>query len=317
MAEERIEVVYHKAAPGKRLLAHIIDIGLLFMSAVILFTISNLIVNNSGLYQKNQEALISVRNESNLYINNVDAVTYVSDDEAFPTYEAKKNELSTRINNFYHNSTYFSNDNVLKEYDQRKLSATRDSIHLFEEKDGVVVERSVDNQYLFDFYAEEFKDRSLAYLVNNPYYFNLTRFTFLTSIIEAVSSLTISFIIFYLVLPLTCFKRGRQTVGMKLEKVGIITVTAENESAGKYVLRFLFMFFVFVPINFVSFLIPSFVSMGMMYMTKTNSSLVNYVFNDYMVDVTNQKIYYSALEREEAQNKLKEISIENRDLRLK
>ena len=317
MAEERIEVVYHKAAPGKRLLAHIIDIGLLFMSAVILFTISNLIVNNSGLYQKNQEALISVRNESNLYINNVDAVTYVSDDETFPTYEAKKNELSTRINNFYHNSTYFSNDNVLKEYDQRKLSATRDSIHLFEEKDGVVVERSVDNQYLFDFYSEEFKDRSLAYLVNNPYYFNLTRFTFLTSIIEAVSSLTISFIIFYLVLPITCFKRGRQTVGMKLEKVGIITVTAENARAGKYVLRFLFMFFVFVPINFVSFLIPSFVSMGMMYMTKTNSSLANYVFNDYMVDVTNQKIYYSALEREEVQNKLKEISIENRDLRLK
>ena len=54
-----------------------------------------------------------------------------------------------------------------------------------------------------------------------------------------------------------------------------------------------------------------------MYFTKSNSSLVNYVFNDYMVDVTDQKIYFNALEREEFEIKLQEISIENKDLRLK
>jgi hypothetical protein len=36
-----------------------------------------------------------------------------------------------------------------------------------------------------------------------------------------------------------------------------------------------------------------------------------------MVDVTDQKIYFDAVEREEAEIKLQEISIENRDLLLK
>ena len=64
-------------------------------------------------------------------------------------------------------------------------------------------------------------------------------------------------------------------------------------------------------------MIPTFVSITMMYVNKTNSSLVNYVFNDYMVDITAQDIYLNDLERIEAQESLKQASLENKDYRLK
>ena len=104
---------------------------------------------------------------------------------------------------------------------------------------------------------------------------------------------------------------------MKLEKIALISVYADNISIGKYIGRFFFMFFVFIILNFVSFTLPSIVSISMMYLTKTNSSLVNYVFNDYVVDVSIQKIYMSALEREESEIHLKDVSIENNDFSIK
>lgn len=317
MSEGKIEVTYAKASVGKRMLAHIIDIGLLFLSTAIIFSLSNMVITNSRFYKNKQEEFIVIKNESRLYENNIDIVTYVSDDTLFPTYFAKKEEIKNRLEEFYHNPTYFSNNTKYEEYQNRKLEYQVNGIYLFEKDGDDIVERNVDDVYLFEFYKNEINDYAMAYLVNNSKYFALNSFTFLTSIIQIAVAVTVAFIIFYLVFPLAVFKRGRQTIGMKLEKFGIITLKAENESAGKYVGRFFFMYFIFLPINFVSFLIPSFVSIGMMYFTKSNSSLVNYVFNDYMVDVTNQKIYFSALEREEAEENLKNMSIENKDLYLK
>ena len=120
-----------------------------------------------------------------------------------------------------------------------------------------------------------------------------------------------------MVLPLTCFKRGRQTIGMKLEKIGLISVKAVNVGVGKFVGRFVFNYFVFFILDFVGFLIPAIVSVTMMYVNKTNSNLTNYVFNDYAVDVADKTIYLNALEREESEFKLQEISIENKDFTLK
>ncbi len=77
------------------------------------------------------------------------------------------------------------------------------------------------------------------------------------------------------------------------------------------------MYLVFLPINVATFLIPSFISIGMMYFNKTNSSLVNYIFNDYIVDISNQDIYFNDMEREEAIESLKSLTLDNKDFSLK
>ena len=73
----------------------------------------------------------------------------------------------------------------------------------------------------------------------------------------------------------------------------------------------------FFYLDIFAFLIPAIVSISMTFLSKTNSSLANYVFNDYMVDTTNKKIYYDAFERNMAEERLKKASIENKDFIIK
>ncbi len=313
MENSKTEVVYTKAKPGRRMLAHIMDIGIFLFTAIMLFTVSNLVVKNSSSYIRSMERLAQVKNESGIFTDNIVISTYVEDNAKFPNTTDKKEYLRKGIDYFYHNPTYF--DDIAKQmeiYDKRRLDSS-----LFEEKDGQVVEKNVDVQQLYTFYKSEVDDRAVVLLLNNLEYVSLSRISFIAALIEIIISATLSFIIFYYIFPAFIFRRGRQTIGMKLSKVGLITIHAVNETLGIYTLRAVFMFFVFIPINFVSFMIPTFVSITMMYVNKTNSSLVNYVFNDYMVDVTAQDIYLNDLERIEAQESLKQASLENRDYRLK
>ena len=317
-SNNKIEVVYKKAKLGKRMLAYFIDIGLLFISTFLLLSIINIPITHSGWYKSKQEELVQLRNDSGLYIDGINIVDYVNDNEKYPSYEEKNSEISKSIDSFYKNPTYIDDiTKTQKEYDNRRLSAKKDGVNLFVKNEDKVVENAVSPQYLYDFYVDELSNYTFAYLTTNTNYFYLTRFAFLVSAIEFVSLFTLFFVVYFLVLPLTCFKRGRQTIGMKIENVGLISIKAVNITVGKYIGRFVFNYFVFFILNFVGFLIPSIVSITMMFVNKTNSNLPNYVFNDYAVDVTDQRIYLNSLERAESEFKLQEISIENKDFTLK
>ena len=317
-SNNKIEVVYKKAGLGKRMFGYFIDISLLFLTSFILFSIINIPVTHSGWYKAKKDELVQLKNGSGLYIDGINIVDYVADDTQFPSFEEKKETLSTAIDNFYQNTTYLKDLEEIKiQYETRKLSAKKNGTNLFVVNGEQVVENNVSDEWLYNFYADEVSDYTLAYLFRNSKYFYLTRFSFLVSAIEFVVLFTFSFLIYFLVLPLTCFKRGRQTIGMKLSKVGIISVHALNVSTGKFVGRFIFNYIVFFPLNFVGFLLPSIVSISMMYLNKTNSNLTNYVFNDYAVDVSDKLIYLNSLERAESEFKLQEISLENKDFTLK
>ena len=314
----KIEVVYKKAKLGRRMFAYFIDIGILLLSTFLMFSIVNIPVTHSEWFKAKATELVEIKNDSGLYVEGINIIDYLTDNEDYPSYEEKKNELSKRIDEFYKNTTYFDDlEKIEDEYKNRRIDAKKDGVKLFVLEDGKVVENAVSAELLYNFYVEEMQNYTLAYLTRNANYFYLTRFSFFVSLIEFACLYTLFFVVYFLILPLTCFKRGRQTIGMKMEKVGIISVKAVNVSAGKYIGRFVFNYFVFSILNFVGFLIPSIVSVSMMYMNKTNSNLPNYVFNDYAVDVTDKMIYLNDLERAESEFKLQEISIENNDLTLK
>ena len=104
---------------------------------------------------------------------------------------------------------------------------------------------------------------------------------------------------------------------MKLSRIGLLDVHALTVKKSSFILRTLFDLLVFVYVNIVSFMIPSFISIGMMYLTKTNQSLTNYIFNDYFVDCSNQHIYLDEGERQFAKSNLEKVSIENKDFIIK
>ena len=311
---QKKEIVYTKAKPGKRLFAHFIDLSFLFLATAIFFSITNMLMVKTPLYKGKANDLVQLKNNTGLYVNGESVISYVQKNPDLDSYAKKKTELSNRIDTFYNNPTYFKGFDIFKQYNNRKLAKST----LFELVDDVVVEKTGANEEkLYNFYKDEIENYSFGYMARNPAYFNLVRFEFYGSLVQIAILLVVFYTTFYLVIPLTWGKRGRQTIGMKLSRFGIICYDANNEPTGKYIGRFFFCFVVFIPLNFVSFLIPSLVSIGMMIFNKTGSSLPNYVFNDYMVDVTNQKIYLDDLEREEASLHLSEMNVENQNLLLK
>ena len=313
------EVIYTKARVGRRMLAHIIDFGIFTLIAIGLFTLFHVTMRYSSYYQGKFNALQVLRDESGLYVGDQQVTEYIKDSKKYPTYTEKKDELAARLEKFYHSKTYFGESTVaLDGYHARQLDATYKGTNLFVENDEhKIVENGLAPVRYYKFYSSEIDNHALGYMLKNREYYSLVRFTFLSAIVEAVIAIFLSYTTFYYILPATCFKLGRQTIGMKLEKIALISVRADNETFGIFTLRSLFNFFIFFPINFVSFLLPTFISLTMMFVNKTNSSLSNYVFNDYMVDISNQEIYFNEFEREYAQEHITEASIENKDFKIK
>ena len=131
-ATNKKEVVYKKAKLGKRMLAYFIDIGLLLMSALIMLSVINIPITHSSWYKSKENELTEIRNETGLYVGGINIVDYLTDNNEYPSYEEKKNELSTRIDNFYKNTTYFNDLNKIQnDYENRKSNAKKDGVNLF------------------------------------------------------------------------------------------------------------------------------------------------------------------------------------------
>lgn len=315
---KKTEVVYDKAPISKRLLAYFFDISIWLLTSLIVFTAVNSIVNQTSFYKTKANELTSIRAESKMYVDGQVITSYVESSEEFTSTEQKKEFLSQSIDAFYSNTRFFENTNHLSDYQSRKTKANKGDLKLFKaDENNQIIENDVLPAYLLDFYKTEINDYALGYLLHDARYFDLTRFEFLKVIVEAVVVATLFFIVYFLVLPVTCFNRGRQSLGMKLARIGLVNIHALTPSFKHYFLRFLFNLFIGLYLNIISFLIPSFVTIGMMFLTKTNQGLTNYVFNDYFVDVTNQHIYLDEGERQSSKTNLENMSIENKDLLLK
>lgn len=319
--ENKIEVVYTKGKMSKRLFAYFIDLSLLILMSFVFLSLSNMVVQSTPMFKEREAELTEIKNDSKLYVDNVYILTYVNDSEEFESFTQKKEFISSALDEFYNNPEYFKSIvEIQADYNKRKADAVNESnIHVFvkNSEDVLIENEQVSPEDLYNFYYTEIDEHALSYLVNNSRYFWLQSHAFIAMVIQFVIISTIMFTVTYLVLPLTCFKRGRQTLGMKMARIGLIEVTAVNQPAGKYVGRFFFMLFVMYYLNFFAFLLPSIVSVTMMFVSKTAQSLVNYVFNDYIVDVTDQKIYMDEMERYVQTAKLSEMSIENNDVVLK
>lgn len=321
MPEKKIEVEYTKATIGKRLLASLVDFFCLFFIAFVIYSLSNMAYEKTSSYQGLLSTREEIKLESGLYTEDGTLIVeYATSDTSFTSYEERKDYLSQKIDAFYLNEKFFdlSNNTSKADYEERKLEyKTDDETFLFEEQDGKVVERNVKPEELFSFYSDEVNNYCLKYLFNSDGYSYTTRMIFIVSVVIFLISLIVSYTIFYLIFPLTFLKRGRQTLGMKLFNISLIGYNALNITTGKYVGRFFFNLLIMVILDFFSFLLPMIVSVSMMYFTKTNQNLTNYVFNDYAVDTKDDDVYLNYLEYLDKKSTSTQAKLENQDLVIK
>ncbi len=286
----KTELEYFVAPIWRRFVALVLDFFLIAFTAFALYGLSNMALAETPWFKDVAAERSSYQEASGLYENGYSLVEKLDQDTDASVRE-KKDILADCLETFYVNSE-FCEDNAIIDYNERRKEARYGVVFLFSEvENGVYEENDVNPQYLYDFYVDDFNRYALGYLSSYGPYAETTRFYFWSSFVQIVSYLTLSLVVYWLVLPLTAFKRGRMTIGRKIMNVAILGANALTPTKGRYLLRFLFVYFVYFWIGFFSFLIPELVSVGMQMFSKRQQDLAEYVLNQYSVDSRNRDIY--------------------------
>ncbi len=326
--EQVTEVEYTKAKLTSRWIAALVDFALFFVLAIILYGCTYWITSSIPGYTSQVELREQLQEESGIYSDGTTLIsTTVTEDSTMSTYEQKR-YLSNVIDEFYLNETFFEYNTYVEELDEtytsyyiayqaRKAEAVDDNgNNIFITENGILYVEDVYSDDLYvDFYVDEIESYCVNYLVVNEDYLNATQLIFNTSITELVLCAFTGFFLAYVVPPLI-FKRGRQSLGMKVTHISLISAEALNVTTGKYWLRSLWLIlFGFVLVT-VAFLIPLIVSVSMMHLSKRNQDFFDYISNTYVIDSSKQDVYLDYAEYWHRTEGRQAASIENKDFKI-
>ena len=290
---EPIKVTYSKAAIWRRVLAFVTDLFLLISLTGLTFAVVNTFLPDAPFYAEKIQKRNALQVDSKLYAEpGVDIVSYAKADASpFRNDVERKDYVSARLEEFYTVHQYCP-ATAKAEYESRKALATSEAgVPLFELVDGKLVEKNLNPAFFLDFYEKELKNYATGFLFQVDEYLETTRFIFLCTVVEIVVAATVFFFLFYLVIPLWVFPKGRKTLGRAVFGIGILNKKALVPTRKNYALRALFEYGVFLYLDFFGFLIPIIVSTTMLFLSEKSQNLPDFVFGHYMVDVRGNEVY--------------------------
>lgn len=295
-----IEKVIHYKRVGliKRTFISLLDIFfLVFLTLVFSLTSLGIYVSTSSFANDN-EALINLKNESNLFSNNEEILAKLENDDSLTTNE-KSEALDKAITKFYTFANKTLNDatNYLSDYESRKLSAKEDEVNLFIKVEDEIIrgENNIKDSVYFEFYKEEYSSFALPTLYSFPLYTSITQKVVLINLTLISVSLLISGLIIYLVFPLI-FKRDHATLAMKLFKVGLINSNGVSLDFKEFIFRFLFIYIIEFILGIFSLFIIPLISYSYMILSKKEAPFHDALINIMMVDKNSNKIYLNKSE---------------------
>lgn len=295
-----IEKVIHYKRVGliKRTFISLLDIFfLVFLILVFSLTSLGIYVSTSSFTNDN-EALINLKNESNLFSNNEEILVKLENDDSLTTNE-KSEALDKAITKFYTFANKTLNDatNYLSDYESRKLSAKENEVNLFIKVEDEIIrsENNIKDSVYFEFYKEEYSGFALPTLYSFPLYTSITQKIVLINLSLISFSLLISGLIIYLVFPLI-FKRDHATLSMKIFKVGLINCNGVSLSTKEFIFRFLFIYVIEFILGILSLFIIPLISYSYMILSKKEAPFHDALINIMMVDKNSNKIYLNKSE---------------------
>lgn len=294
MAQETLDLEYPKAPLKRRLLSLLVDFFLVVFSTFVIFSLANLGVVKAPFYQANEAERDSIQNESGLYAETGVVISdYVArEDSPYSSYREKKDYLAPRLSTFYASKDFFSTSEAQEGYDARRLAANKDGSVLFGKAEGgAIQENAVDPEYLYRFYCDEIQNHALGYLFNSASYLATTKTIFWTALVEGACSFSLAYAIYIIVIPLSWGRLGKKTIGRKIFKLSLVNSHALSVSGTAYGARCAFIFFGLCFLGAVSFLLPFFVSIGMLFFSSTSQDLTDYVTGQYWVDSSKKDVY--------------------------
>ena len=114
-------------------------------------------------------------------------------------------------------------------------------------------------------------------------------------LIELPSAYLLAGILVYFIPPLF-FRRGRQTLGKALYRIGLVDKNIFSPTFARFSVRFIIFFFAEMVLSVFTFGAPFFISFTMMLVTKNKQGFPDYVLGLTEIDASKQKIYYNKID---------------------
>lgn len=290
-SERPIEISYERVGIFKRISAALFDFFISIVVGFLFLILAFYLVPKFSFVEQDNMIRERVSIESGLYVMDDEEVVRYTDylSEENLTMDERSELLDKALTSFFNDDTFVS-EGISIYLDLKKDAITSDNQKMFDsEYVRLLTNDDYDEEY-YSFYLDSY-DLALGYLMNNIDYSSASREILLTYILSTVITFLIPLFIFYCLIPLF-FKRTRQTLGMKLVKIALIDVDGFSLRTSKYVGRMFFCYLVVIALSIFAFLLPLMLNLGFLVLSKTHQTFVDYIFNTYSVDITNDKIFY-------------------------
>lgn len=317
MAENENNTVleYSKARIYQRVFSFFIDLFLAVLLGMIINSLCGLVTSVVPKYQEVLQERIELQDQSGLFDENQKLWT-LSLEGSDMTIQEKKELLSTRLDEFYHNDVFFEDDTFYQSYQKRKSEAVNEKGEfLFELISGSYVEKDFSDDVYYSFYQKEFENYASAALSHNVRFADLSNLIVRISVIEIVLSMSVGFALSFVIMPLI-LKRGRKTIGMYLFKISLVGGDALNVRGKTLVFRNALLLLIGYWLTIFTFGIPWLVSLTMMTFSKTGQDFFDYMSGTYVVSTKDKDIYLDYAEYLARTEESKKASIENRDFEM-
>lgn len=302
--QEGIELEYYKAPLSKRFVAFLIDMTLTGVLALGIFCLLRLGVENSAPYQSAFSTYVSISRDSRLYTyeetedNLVQIVTYAK--------AAYENDYARQTSFCEERLSYFYAEDpigIFEENEGRKLyDAEKAGDSSFKQSDGSsyfaydgagTAKAIVSEETLMGFYEEAIVS-AIQYLSRSEAYVNASKTLSKTiNLLLIPSSIAVGMLAFEFLIPLIFFRRGRQTLGMRIFRLSLITSEAVSPSFRAFLFRFLWLLLAETLLSMMTFAVPLFITFGMALIRKDGQAFHDYMAGIYMVDSSEQTVYLS------------------------
>lgn len=283
---------YKRVGLIKRTFVAILDIVFLLV-LVFMFSFTSLgIFINTSYFISSNETLISIKNDSKLFKDNIEYLYILKNDDTL-TINEKSERLDKVITNFYISLDNLDlNNNYYENYLNRKLEAKSNDLNLFIKVNEEVIRSNngISDTTYFDFYLNEYCSYSVPILYSTSEYETISKNIVMINLTIIVISVLISGLIIYLVFPLI-FKRDHATLAMKIFKLGLINQNGLSLENKEFLFRFLFLYIVEFILGILSLFIIPLVSYSYMILSKKESPFHDALINVLMVDKNMNKIY--------------------------
>lgn len=300
-----VELSYEAAKPSKVLAAGFFDIFVMIVTALLLLFFTFTIIQNNGSYNKALDQRVEVLYESHLY-QDKEGHPYRLDqllrDDNDLSYNEKTSKLDAEIEYFF---TRFIDDNektdpsmrgkgaeIFKEY--KRKAEDSNGTKLFDDSFNRTLTNADYDALYFNFYCD-LMDSAIGYLQVNSDYVKTRNFINNVNLWGIIATISFSYIIYYLILPL-CFRRGKRTIGMMLMRISMVGADGMSCSWKRYLFHFFFSFIFLFFGSIFAFLIPLAISITMVFLRADHRRVNDYVVGTYLVNSDQALIYLDAAE---------------------